>query len=58
MNPKQFRKSLIGGNTYADDHEVAKQQLEKLAARSQEPLDPKAMMIFEAYLNCYSLRWK
>ena len=36
------------------DHGVAKHQLQCLAERSQDPLHPRAMLIFEAYLNCYS----
>lgn len=36
------------------DHEVAKRELKSLAARLAEPLDPKAMMVFDAYLDCFS----
>jgi hypothetical protein len=36
------------------DHGVAKHLLESLAEKSLEPLHPKAMTIFKAYLNCYS----
>jgi hypothetical protein len=36
------------------DHGVAQQQLQRLAAIAPEPLHPRAKLIFDAYLDCYS----
>ena len=36
------------------DHEVARQQLMRLADKTRETIHPRAVQIYDAYLNCYS----